>query len=237
MIKAAYVLPIMTNIINDGIQSSELMSVQEPQALILSPTRELALQIYNECKKFSYESILKSAILYGGVDTGYQMRQLSRGCNILVATPGRLLDVLEKGKVSLEKVKYFVLDEADRMLDMGFEKAVRDILTKGSIKVKGDRTTLMFSATFPSEIQKLAQDFLNNYLFLAIGVVGGANTDVEQTVHQVARFQKREKVIEIINEIGNDKTMIFLEHKKQADVLAFFLIQKGYPTTSIHGDR
>lgn len=114
---AAYVLPIMTNILKDGILSSELSGgVQKPQALILSPTRELALQIFNECKKFSFKSILKSGILYGGVDTGYQLRNLDRGCNILVATPGRLLDVIEKGKISLEMVKYFVLDEADRML-------------------------------------------------------------------------------------------------------------------------
>jgi probable ATP-dependent RNA helicase DDX4 len=234
---AAYALPIMTNILHDGIESSALMEVQCPQALILAPTRELANQIYMECKKFSFESMIKSGILYGGVDTNHQLRQLSRGCNILVATPGRLLGILEQGKISLEKVKYFVLDEADRMLDMGFEKDVRSILAKGSIRAKEERHTFMFSATFPNEIQKLAQDFLHDYLFLTVGVVGGANTDVEQSVFKVGRLEKRDKLVEIINEIGQDKVMIFLEHKKNADVLAFFLIQKGYPTTSIHGDR
>lgn len=234
---AAYVLPIMTNILHDGIQSSAFSAVQEPQALILSPTRELATQIFNECKKFSYGSIIKSGILYGGVDTGFQLANLSKGCNILVATPGRLIDVLEKGKISLAKVKYFVLDEADRMLDMGFEKSVRDILTKGSIQAKGERTTLMFSATFPKEIQHLAQDFLNNYLFLAVGIVGGANSDVEQSFHKCTKFEKRDKVVEILNEIGQDKVMIFIEHKKQADVMGFYLLQKGYPTTTLHGDR
>ena len=234
---AAFVLPIMTNILRDGIQSSAFSSVQEPQALILSPTRELAMQIFQECKKFSFGSIIKSGILYGGVDTGFQLSNLSKGCNILVATPGRLLDVLEKQKISLAKVKYFVLDEADRMLDMGFEKTVRDILEKGTIQAKGERVTLMFSATFPKEIQQLAQDFLNDYLFLTVGVVGGANADVTQVLHKVTRLEKREKVIEILNEIGKDKCMIFLEHKKQADILAFYLIQKGYPTTSLHGDR
>lgn len=234
---AAFVLPIMTNILKDGIISSSLMAVQEPQALILSPTRELAIQIYHECKKFSYESMIKTSILYGGVVTGHQLGNLSKGCNILVATPGRLLDVLEKGKISLEKVKYLVLDEADRMLDMGFEKALREILEKGKVKAKGDRCTFMFSATFPKEIQQLAQDFLHDYLFLAVGVVGGANKDVEQVIYKVDKFQKREKCMEILNEIGNEKTMIFIEHKKQADVLGFFLLQKGYPTTTIHGDR
>lgn len=139
--------------------------------------------------------------------------------------------------VSLQKVKYFVLDEADRMLDMGFEKDVRSILEKGKVNEKTDRTTLMFSATFPIEIQKLAQDFLNNYLFLAVGVVGGANTDVEQVIYKVGRFEKRDKVISLINEIGNERIMIFMEHKKQADILAFFLLQQKYPSTSIHGDR
>ena len=101
---AAFVLPIMTNILKDGIESSEFTQIQTPQALVLSPTRELALQIFNECKKFSYKSMIKSGILYGGVDTRYQLSNLDKGCNILVATPGRLLDVLEKGKISLEKV-------------------------------------------------------------------------------------------------------------------------------------
>lgn len=234
---AAYLLPIFTNILHDGIESSALMGVQTPQALILSPTRELALQIFQECKKFSHGSIIKSAILYGGVNTGYQVSIMNKGCNILIATPGRLLDVLEKNMVSLQKVKYFVLDEADRMLDMGFEKDVRSILEKGKVNEKTDRTTLMFSATFPIEIQKLAQDFLYNYLFLAVGVVGGANTDVEQVIYKVGRFEKRDKVISLINEIGNERIMIFMEHKKQADILAFFLLQQKYPSTSIHGDR
>lgn len=115
---------------------------------------------------------------------------------------------------------------------MGFEKAIREILTKGKVNEKGDRCTFMFSATFPNEIQKLAQDYLHDYLFLAVGVVGGANSDVEQTIHKVGRYSKRDKCIEILNEIGNEKTMIFVELKKDADVLAFFLIQTGYPTTS-----
>jgi superfamily II DNA/RNA helicase len=92
--------------------------------------------------------------------------------------------VIEKKQLSLQKVKYFVLDEADRMLDMGFEKDVRQILEKGQVNQKEGRNTFMFSATFPKEIQTLAQDFLNNYLFLAVGIVGCANTDVEQTIHK-----------------------------------------------------
>ena len=136
--------------------------------------------------------------------------------------------------MSLAKVKYLVLDEADRMLDMGFERDVREILSKG-VKAREERNTFMFSATFPSEIQKLAQDFLNDYLFLTVGVVGGANSDVEQTIYRLQRLEKREKLIEILNDIGNDKVMIFIEQKRQADVLAFFLIQKVRNILAKHG--
>lgn len=122
------------------------------------------------------------------------------------------------------------------MLDMGFEKNVREILSKCTMS-KTERCTFMFSATFPEEIQKMAQDFLNNYIFLAIGTVGGANTDVEQLIYKTGRFDRRAKLVEILNEIGQERTMVFVEHKKEADQIAFFLIQKGYPTTSIHGDR
>lgn len=233
---AAYVLPIMTRILQDGIVSSGLMAVQTPQALILSPTRELAIQIFKECRKFSYHSMIKTQILYGGTNTAFQISEISRGTNILVATPGRLIDVLNKGKISLEKVKYFVLDEADRMLDLGFGPNVREILGKCTSELS-NINILMYSATFPEEIQKLAQDFLKNYLFLTIGTVGGANADVKQSIAKVTRFEKRDKLVEILNEIGNERTMVFIEHKKQADVLAFFLCQKGYPATSLHGDR
>ena len=234
---AAFVLPILKNILEDGIESSQLSSIQQPQALILSPTRELALQILHECNKFSHGSIIKIQVVYGGVYFGFQCDKMEKGCNILVATPGRLLHIIESKKISLEKVKYFVLDEADRMLDMGFEKAVREILEKGKVREKSDRCTFMFSATFPDEIQRLAQDFLNDYLFLAVGQIGGANTDVEQNIYKVTKYEKRDKCIEILDQIGNEKTMIFVEHKKDADVNAFMLIQKGYPATSIHGDR
>lgn len=111
---AAYVVPILKNILDDGIQSSQLSTIQTPQALILAPTRELARQILAECRKFSFKSIIRSNILYGGTVTGYQVKELEKGTNILVATPGRLLDILNKNLLSFEKLKYIVLDEADR---------------------------------------------------------------------------------------------------------------------------
>jgi probable ATP-dependent RNA helicase DDX4 len=233
---AAYLIPLMTNILEDGVQSGNLSPIQTPQALILAPTRELAIQIFTECKKFSYNSIIRSTILYGGTVTKFQIDELMKGTNIVVATPGRLLDILNKDILSFEKLKYVVLDEADRMLDLGFEGDVRKILDKCKL-AKTERCTFMFSATFPGEIQKLAMDFLNNYLFLTVGIVGGANTDVEQDIIKANKMEKREKLYGILNEIGNERTMVFVESKSDADILALLLIQKGYPSTSIHGDR
>jgi len=138
--------------------------------VILAPTRELALQIHQECKKFCFNTGLIPQCIYGGDEAREQMRNLNKGCDILVATPGRLVDFLTRGKISLSKVKHFILDEADRMLDMGFEDQIRYIIEKEDLPKKENIQTLMFSATFPKEIQQLAADFLKtNYIFLTIG--------------------------------------------------------------------
>ncbi len=127
-------------------------------------------------------------MVYGGVDIYGQMRELDRGCDLLVATPGRLIDLLTKGKVSLSMIQYFVLDEADRMLDMGFVPAVREIVERWSMPTAG-RQTLMFSATFPKEIQKLAGDFLANYIFIAIGRVGSSSELIKQSVRDCCQLR------------------------------------------------
>lgn len=119
---------------------------------------------------------------YGGANVSDQMKDLDRGCHLLVATPGRLLDMIERGKIGLDHCKYLVLDEADRMLDMGFEVQIRSILEKEPMPRTGDRQTLMFSATFPSPIQMLARDFLDNYIFLAVGRVGSTSENITQKV-------------------------------------------------------
>ena len=126
---------------------------------------------------------------YGGANVGDQMKDLDRGCHLLVATPGRLLDMIDRGKIGLEYCKYLVLDEADRMLDMGFEVQIRNILEKESMPRTGDRQTLMFSATFPSPIQMLARDFLENYIFLAVGRVGSTSENITQKVREDVLFK------------------------------------------------
>ncbi|KAL3869506.1 hypothetical protein ACJMK2_042178 [Sinanodonta woodiana] len=234
---AAFLLPVLTGMMKSGLTSSQFSTVQEPQALVVAPTRELALQIFMDARKFAHGTMLRSVVVYGGTSVGYQMRQLEQGTHILVGTPGRLLDVLGKQKVSLEKIKYLILDEADRMLDMGFGPEVRKIVEDFGMPPKHERQTLMFSATFPEEIQKLAAEFLHDYLFLSVGRTGGANTDVSQMVCEVDRQQKRQKLCDILTDIGSEKTLVFVEQKRNADFLASFLSESGFPTTSIHGDR
>jgi len=235
---AAFLLPVMTGMLQKGLTSSAMMGFPQcPQALCVSPTRELANQIYHEARKFSHRTMLRPVVAYGGVSVAHQLRQVEGGCNLLVATPGRLLDFIEKGKISLKSIQYLILDEADRMLDMGFEPSIRKLVESLGMPEKTERQTLMFSATFPEEIQRLAGDFLNDYIFLTVGRVGGTTSDIQQTVMDVAEDQKREKLMDLLSCSGSDRTLVFVESKRGADFLASLLSQEGFPTTSIHGDR
>ncbi|TQD93336.1 hypothetical protein C1H46_021094 [Malus baccata] len=165
---AAFCFPIISGVLNNGVGLSPARGVDCgvcPSALILSPTRELAGRIHKEAKKFGYQSGVKIVVAYGGAPISQQLRILDRGCDILVATPGRLVDMIERSRVSLSNIKYLALDEADRMLDMGFEPQIRRIVEQMDMPRSGARQTLLFSATFPDEIQRLAADFLSNYIF------------------------------------------------------------------------
>ncbi|XP_068165438.1 probable ATP-dependent RNA helicase DDX4 [Antennarius striatus] len=235
---AAFLLPILQKLMTDGVASSSFSQLQEPEALIVAPTRELINQIYLEARKFAFGTCVRPAVVYGGVSVSYQMREISRGCSVLCGTPGRLLDVIQRGKVGLSQLRFFVLDEADRMLDMGFEPEMRRLVGSSGMPPKESRQTLMFSATFPADIQRLASDFLkSDYLFLAVGVVGGACSDVEQTFVRVPKFSKRQQLLDLLRTTGTERTMVFVETKRQADFVATYLCQEKLPTTSIHGDR
>uniref|UniRef100_A0A8C9ZIY7 RNA helicase n=1 Tax=Sander lucioperca TaxID=283035 RepID=A0A8C9ZIY7_SANLU len=209
-----------------------------PISLVLAPTRELALQIYDEARKFSYRSRVRPCVVYGGADIGQQIRDLERGCHLLVATPGRLVDMMERGKIGLDYCNYLVLDEADRMLDMGFEPQIRRIVEQDTMPHKGIRQTMMFSATFPKEIQILARDFLEDYIFLAVGRVGSTSENITQKVVWVEESDKRSFLLDLLSATGKDSlTLVFVETKKGADALEDFLYREGYACTSIHGDR
>ncbi|XP_067300201.1 DEAD-box helicase 3 X-linked a isoform X3 [Pseudorasbora parva] len=249
---AAFLLPVLSQIYTDGpgeaLQATKASAQQEngkyvrrkqfPISLVLAPTRELALQIYDESRKFAYRSRVRPCVVYGGADIGQQIRDLERGCHLLVATPGRLVDMMERGKIGLDYCKYLVLDEADRMLDMGFEPQIRRIVEQDTMPPKGARQTMMFSATFPKEIQILARDFLEEYIFLAVGRVGSTSENITQKVVWVEENDKRSFLLDLLNATGKDSlTLVFVETKKGADALEDFLYREGYACTSIHGDR
>nr|KAF6366070.1 DEAD-box helicase 4 [Pipistrellus kuhlii] len=235
---AAFLLPILAHMMRDGITASRFRELQEPECIIVAPTRELINQIYLEARKFSFGTCVRAVVIYGGTQFGHSVRQIIQGCNVLCATPGRLMDVISKEKIGLRQVRYLVLDEADRMLDMGFGPEMKKLISCPGMPSKEQRQTLMFSATFPEEIQRMAGEFLKlNYLFVAVGQVGGACTDVQQTVLQVGQYSKREKLVETLRSTGDERTMVFVETKKKADFIATFLCQEKISTTSIHGDR
>ncbi|XP_065817941.1 DEAD-box helicase 3 X-linked a isoform X2 [Labrus bergylta] len=247
---AAFLLPVLSQIYTDGPGDANASKnsgqengrygrrKQYPLSLVLAPTRELALQIYDEARKFAYRSRVRPCVVYGGADIGQQIRDLERGCHLLVATPGRLVDMMERGKIGLDYCNYLVLDEADRMLDMGFEPQIRRIVEQDTMPHKGMRQTMMFSATFPKEIQILARDFLEDYIFLAVGRVGSTSENITQKVVWVEDNDKRSFLLDLLNATGKDSlTLVFVETKKGADALEDFLYHEGYACTSIHGDR
>ncbi|XP_049826264.1 ATP-dependent RNA helicase vasa-like isoform X2 [Aethina tumida] len=235
---AAFLLPIINKLMEYQSPPITENGTAHPIVVIISPTRELAIQIYEQARKFAYHTIVKVVMCYGGTSVFHQTSQVSRGCHILVTTPGRLIDFLSRNTISFASCNCFVLDEADRMLDMGFISAVEQMLGHETMPATGVRQTLMFSATFPEEVQVLAGKFLYNYIFVAVGIVGSASSDVEQYFHMVSKYNKREMLIEMLQKSkGKEKTIVFVETKRNTDFLAALLSESDIQSTSIHGDR
>lgn len=200
-----------------------------PIVLVLAPTRELAVQIQQEITKFGRSSRIRNTCVYGGVPRGPQIRDLQRGVEVCIATPGRLIDMLESGKTNLRRVTYLVLDEADRMLDMGFEPQIRKIISQ----IRPDRQTLMWSATWPKEVRQLAADYLKDFIQVNIGSMDlSANHRITQIVEVMSEGEKRTKMIahlEKVMENKENKVLIFTSTKRTADEITRFLRQDGWP--------
>ena len=207
-----------------------------PKAVILAPTRELCTQITNEALKFCNRSPFRVVQIYGGMEARPQLAQLARGCDILTATPGRLIDFIDRGVITMSKVQLLVLDEADRMLDMGFEPQIREIVEVRDMPQQ--RQTMLFSATFPKEIQKLAMDFLFNYVWIAVGQVGGAAESVKQSFIPVRPDQKSLLALQILAkpELTGIQTLIFVARKRTASFLCNILCRNRISAAEIHGD-
>lgn len=230
---AAYMFPICAKMLKEGPVASPNRKAH-PVSMVLAPTRELAVQIATEARKFVSRTGIRVVVVYGGADPKTQTRDLDRGCDILVATPGRLLDFMNRGRVSLSLVRYVVLDEADRMLDMGFEPQIRSILEAEDMSHCHETT--MCSATFPTEIQRLATQFLRNYVFLAVGRVGSTADYILQELIYVLEEDKKGALHELLQRVSG-LVLVFVETKRTADYLDEFLFRAGYSCTSIHGDR
>ncbi|PKA53586.1 DEAD-box ATP-dependent RNA helicase 37 [Apostasia shenzhenica] len=242
---AAFCFPIISGIMRaQPAHRQRGIRTVYPLALILSPTRELSVQIHEEARKFSYQTGVRVVVAYGGAPINQQMRDLERGVDILVATPGRLVDLLERARVSLQMIRYLALDEADRMLDMGFEPQIRRIVEQMDMPPRGVRQTMLFSATFPREIQRMASDFLHNYIFLAVGRVGSSTDLIVQRVEFVLESDKRSHLMDLLhaqraNGVSGKQalTLVFVETKRGADTLEHWLCLNGFPAITIHGDR
>ncbi|KAI1742522.1 RNA helicase [Xylaria scruposa] len=208
-----------------------------PIVLVLAPTRELAVQIQQEITKFGKSSRIRNTCVYGGVPRGPQIRDLSKGVEVCIATPGRLIDMLEGGKTNLRRVTYLVLDEADRMLDMGFEPQIRKIISQ----IRPDRQTLMWSATWPKEVRALASEFQTDFIQVNIGSMDlSANHRITQIVEVVSEGEKRDRMIKHLEKIMDNKEnkcLLFVGTKRVADEITRFLRQDGWPALSIHGDK
>ncbi len=204
-----------------------------PRCLILEPTRELALQVDEAFRDFSHFSHLGVTVLYGGVGYGKQREDLQRGCDIVCATPGRLLDLMNQGDVDLSRIEHLVLDEVDRMLDMGFLPDVRRIIEK----CPKDRQTLLFSATIPPEIEGLSQWCLRDPEKISIGARRSPAETVTHAIYPVAADQKFDLLLAILEATNFDSVLVFSRTKDGADRIARRLIDEKHTVAVLHSNR
>ncbi|MEF8793508.1 DEAD/DEAH box helicase [Thiohalorhabdus sp.] len=223
---AAFTLPLLQKL-------GENRSSGKPRVLVLTPTRELAGQVVDSVATYGGHMRLRTTAVYGGMPIGKQIGTLKKGVDVLVATPGRLIDHLERGTVDLSQVETVVLDEADRMLDMGFIQPIERILAS----LRGRRQTLLFSATFNGPVRKLAERFLSDPQRIELATPGGATDNVEQAAYLVDGNRKRALLSHLMSEEEWGQVLVFTRTKRGADKLAEQLERDGISSTAIHGDK
>lgn len=228
---AAFAIPMLQLLAKPKTMAS---AGQRPiRALILTPTRELAIQIQESFNAYGRHLRLKNLVIFGGVNQGPQTDALKRGVDILVATPGRLLDLISQGFVRLNEIEIFVLDEADRMLDMGFVHDVKRVITKIPTK----RQTLFFSATMPQEIQSLANSILKNPEKVEVTPESTTADTIEQTLFYVEKENKRSLLAHILADKSIETALVFTRTKHGADKVVKDLVRIGIKAEAIHGNK
>lgn len=224
---AAFALPILQCLALDTLKYTA------PRALVLAPTRELAIQIDQSITEYSKNIQVKCLAIYGGVSQVKQVERLRKGVDILVATPGRLIDLMNQGLLSLKQIKVLVLDEADNMLDMGFIHDIKRVLKH----VPQQRQTLFFSATMPKEIRKFANTILNNPIEINVTPVSSTAEKIEQSVSFVEKKDKAVFLAEVLQDSNKKQTLVFTRTKHGADRLVRILGKRGIMAASIHGNK
>ncbi len=229
---AAFSLPLLHRLLKH--ENASTSPARHPvRALVLLPTRELADQVAQQVKLFAQHTQLRSAVVFGGVDMKPQTAELKAGVEVLVATPGRLLDHIEAKSAVLNQVEYVVLDEADRMLDIGFLPDLQRILSY----LPKQRTTLLFSATFSPEIKRLASSYLNDPVTIEVARANATASTVEQHFYGVKEDDKRQALLELLRQRGIGQAFVFVNSKLGCARLARTLERDGLKVTALHGDK
>lgn len=227
---AAFALPIIQNLAKKPARFNEARTIR---TLILTPTRELALQIYDNFRQYGKRTPVIPAVIFGGVNQQGQVEALHRGADVVIACPGRMLDLMNQGYVRLDFVETFVLDEADRMLDMGFIHDVRKIVAKLPEK----RQTLMFSATMPPEVEKLAMDLLDHPESVKVDPVSSTVEAIDQWMYYVDKTNKKHLLAHLLNQPDVENALVFSRTKHGVDRIVRDLSRAGIDACGIHGDK
>jgi len=227
---AAFAIPIIQHLLKD---QRNLNRKQKILSLVITPTRELAIQIGESFTTYSKYTNIKNTVIFGGVSQRSQTNILQRGVDILVATPGRLLDLIDQGYISLQDVKYFVLDEADRMLDMGFIYDIKKIIAK----LPRERQSLFFSATMPKKILDLSQKILKIPKKVEVNPISSTAETIHQYLYTTNKTSKSDLLLHILKDPGIDKALIFSRTKYGSDRIARKLLKKNILSASIHGNK
>ncbi len=228
---AAFALPILQRLSDPALLAGKAKG--RIRALVVCPTRELAQQIHESFQTYGRHTKVRPVVIFGGVKQGAQARALRDGADVLVATPGRLLDLINQGLVSLSGIEILVLDEADRMLDMGFIPDIRRILACMPAK----RQTLLFSATMPAPIRKLAEDILHHPVAVAVSPVSSAPASVAHSVYHVEQPDKARTLSRFLTETPHTRALVFTRTKHGANKLTKYLLQAGIRAAAIHGNK